>query len=165
MIRTNMNATPHGTDFRLHDDPWGRLVWTAADGREEVDVEVLRAFPMTDPQRWIVIRSAAGKELACVAEPDRLVPETRTRLLAALARREFSPKITRVARISTITCPAQWEVETDHGPVSFTVKQDDDVRRQGQQGLLIVDAHGNRYHIVDTRQLDADSRHWIEQYL
>src|SRR5579884_1801997 len=42
-------------DFVLHYDPWGRLVYTDATGREYVDVEPVRAFPITQPTRGIAL--------------------------------------------------------------------------------------------------------------
>ena len=42
---------------------------------------------------------------------------------------------------------------------------DNDVRRLGPNRILLVDTHGIRYLIPDTRRLDAVSRRILDRYL
>jgi hypothetical protein len=56
-------------------------------------------------------------------------------------------------------------VETDRGPTRFVLKSEDDVRRIGDHQIVIVDAHGTRYHIPDINAVDAKSRRIVEWYV
>ena len=82
-----------------------------------------------------------------------------------LARREFVPHIRRIVKVSTDVEPSEWEVETDRGPTRFLLNSGDDIRRLSPDERVVIDVHGTRYLIEDTRQLDAHSRRVLELYL
>lgn len=156
-------AMAHAWKIRL--DPFGRLVLTDQDGVETAGVMPVRAFPISDPGRWIVLCDAEGRELACIADLDALEPDTRELLAQELERRHFVPVILRVAQVSSYLEPAEWEVETDRGPTRFVLKTEDDVRRLGPYSAMIQDAQGIRYLVPDTRDLDPYSRRAVDRYL
>ena len=156
------HATP--ADLSMSRDAWGR--WVLRDGRgEHVGVTPVRAFPLSDPGGGLAICDASGRELAWIERLDAAPPALRQPLDAALADREFTPQITRILRVDSATEPSHWEVETDRGRTRFMVKNDDDVRRLDGRRALVVDAHGVRYLIADTRALDAYSRRMLERFL
>ena len=64
-------------DFQLHRNAFGRLVFTGPDGRQHVDVEPARAFPITAPREGISLLSRDGQELAWIPSLDELPDETR----------------------------------------------------------------------------------------
>lgn len=150
--------------FTLHHDAWSRLVLIDGDGRRHVGVEPVRVFPITDPEHWISICDAQGREIVCLERLDGLTAEVREVLEGELARREFIPEITRIVKVSG-NDPSQWNVTTDRGEVVFFLKSDDDIRRVSKHRVLVIDAHGVRYSIRDTRALDATSRRLLERYL
>lgn len=151
--------------FRLSRDPWGRVVLIAADGREFVDVEPIRLFPLTAPTSWIAICDEAGHELVCIDDLSTLDAGTRQTLELELQRREFAPIIERIISVSSNTEPSEWTVETDRGRTKFVLKNEEDIRRLGTHGVLILDAHRIRYVIPDERQLDAASKRVVEWYV
>jgi hypothetical protein len=151
--------------FGLRYDAWGRLVLTDADGREHVGVVPVRAFPITDPRRGLALCDATGHELAWVERLEDLPPPLRRFLEDDLAAREFVPVVRRIVAISAPVEPAEWEVETDRGRTRFVLNSEDDVRPLGDHRALVVDAHGIRYLIADTRALDATSRRLLERFL
>jgi len=151
--------------FALRHDPWGRLVLTDGEGVEHPGVVPVRAFPISDPQGWVVVCDAEGRELVCIADLAGLPTDARTLLTEELARREFIPEIRRVLRVSSYLEPAEWEVETDRGRTSFVLKSEDDVRRLGPYRAMILDAQGIRYLVPDTRDLDAYGRRAVDRYL
>jgi hypothetical protein len=153
------------TPFGLTHDPWGKLVLIDAAGARHEGVTPLRIFPQSDPRHWISLLSAEGRELGLVEDPAALHAATRALLDLELAQREFMPEITRIVYVSSIMEPCEWEVITDRGPTRFVLKSEDDVRRLGPHSGLIVDAHGVRYLIRDTRQLDPYGRRALEQYI
>ena len=94
-----------------------------------------------------------------------LSPATRDLLEQELSQREFVPIITRILRISALSEPCDWFVETDRGPTQFVLKNEEDVRRLGPGKALIVDAVGVRYLIPAISSLDSRSRRFLEQYV
>ena len=136
-----------------------------AAGVRHTGVEPVRAFPFSDPDHWISICSAEGRELAVVEDLSTLPSEVRKVLCDDLARREFVPVIEKIISVSTDADPSQWEVETNRGRTSFLFNSEDDIRRLGPWTALVIDARGLRYLIWDVRKLDSVSRRILERYL
>jgi hypothetical protein len=151
--------------FGLHHDAWGRLVLTDLSGRQHVGVAPVRAFPISDPARGVSICDADGHEIVWIDSLDDLPAPVRRTLEDDLARREFVPVLRRIVKVSAPVEPAEWEVETDRGHTRFVLNSDDDVRPLGNHRAMVIDAHGIRYLIPDTRTLDATSRRLLERYL
>ena len=135
------------------------------DGRRLDGLRPLRLFPLSEPGNWIVLLDADGAEhflieaLAALDQPERQTVE------ACLRRHEFLPEIQSILHVSSKLEPSEWEVRTDRGIARFLLQQDNDFRRAGPHGALIVDADGIRYHIADRRQLDAPSQRIVEWYI
>jgi hypothetical protein len=157
----NASARPFG----LSRDAWGRLVLINADGIRHVGVEPVRAFPLSDPGRWISLCDGHGREIFAVQSLAELDPAIRRVLEEELAQREFVPVIRKIVRVSGETSPCDWDVETDRGATRFTLDTEDDVRRLGPHRVLITDARKLRYQVPDTRALDAASRRILDRYL
>lgn len=167
-----MQPAPNGVDgaakalhVDLAVDAFGRLVLTDEEGREHVGVEPVRAFPLSDPTHWIALVDAEGHEVLNIPSFDDLSPGARKVLEAELANREFVPLIERVEHISGDVFPARWDVQTDCGATTLELDSEDDIRRIGSHRVLITDARKMRYHVPDTRSLDAYSRRVLERYV
>jgi hypothetical protein len=159
-------SAPLSADFALEHDAWGRLVLSCADGRRYVDVEPARAFPISGPEGFVSICDAEGHELTCIENLGSLQPEIRRILEEDLARREFVPVVSRIWRVIADHDPSEWQIVTDRGSTTFLMEDsDNDVRRLGTYRILLVDTHGIRYLIPDTRRLDSASRRILERYL
>ena len=158
-------TVPLSTPFELTHDAWGKLVLLDAAGARHVGVTPLRVFPATDPQHWISLVDAQGRELLLIEDLQACAPQARELLELELAQREFTPEILRIVYVSSIIEPCDWEVITDRGPTRFVLKSEDDVRRTGLYSGIVIDAQGVRYLIRDTRQLDLYGRRAIEQYI
>jgi hypothetical protein len=153
------------TIHSLQHDPWDQLVLIDTEGRAHVGVEVVRAFPISDPSRAISLCDAEGHEILCIDDLGSLSPEIRQLLEEELARREFVPTIQRIVAVSGDMEPCEWHVETDHGATTFTLDSEDEVRLLDLHQATVVDIHGIRYLIPDIRRLDAASRRILERYL
>jgi hypothetical protein len=151
--------------FELSLDSWGRLVLIDASGQSHTGIEVVRAFPITDPGHGISLVDSQGSELVWIANLDALAPSTRATLEEELCRREFMPHLQRVVRVSGVAEPTEWEVETDRGSTRFILNSEDDVRRLGDGQALLIDASGVRYLIPPLDRLDPHSRRILERYL
>jgi len=151
--------------FDLERDQWGHLVFITSDGQRHANVTPAPLFPISAPDTWISLRASDGSELVCIEDPRELPAEVWNLLKDELARREFVPEIRRIVRVSGNSEPCEWQVETDRGPTRFVLKSEEDVRRIGDQQILILDAHGTRYHITDLSAVDVKSRRIVEWYV
>jgi len=138
---------------------------TTTDGRVHVGCEPIRSFPISNPHEGISLCDADGREVAWVQSIDDLTAETRTLLLADLARREFVPILKRIISISSTMEPSDWQVETDRGLTTLRLKSDEDVRRLPNHRAMVIDAHGTRFLVSDIRDLDAATGRILERYL
>lgn len=152
------------SSFELSRDPAGRLLLTFRDGTLHVGVEPVRAFPISDPERWIALLDCRGRELASIDDLSAASPEVAGLIRQELAEREFLPRIERVVQVKTNKEPHQWHVVTDRGPTQFLLREDD-IRRLGPTKAILVDMHGVRYYIPDSAALDAHSRRILTRYL
>jgi hypothetical protein len=161
----NIN-TQTSAAFSLQRNAWGKLVLSLADGRQLVGVEVARAFPISAPGEHVSICDAEGHEVLCIEDPSTLPPKVLDVLDDELARREFVPIVVRIEKVLADSDPSQWRIVTDRGPTEFLMEDsDNDVRRLGPNRILLVDTHGIRYLIPDTRRLDGVSRRILDRYL
>jgi len=150
--------------FSLTRNVAGRLVLTTASGESHVGVEPVRSFPITDPDRFISLVDSHAHELLCIGDLAELDPEIASFIRQALAEREFWPRIERIVRVKQHKDPHEWEVITDRGPAEFLF-HDDDIRRLSPTRAILVDMHGVRFYVPDSRQLDPTSRRILSQYL
>ncbi|MFM8703000.1 MAG: DUF1854 domain-containing protein, partial [Planctomycetia bacterium] len=60
------SAKPRSIEWRLESRPHGRLDFIDAQGRVHADVDVLRAFPISDPQGPVAIVGENDVELAWI---------------------------------------------------------------------------------------------------
>jgi hypothetical protein len=149
----------------LSVDAWGRLVLDDDEGRRHPGVEPIRAFPLSEPGRYIALCDPDGRELVWIDDLAACSSDFRQPIEAALARREFAPVILQILSVSADSAPNDWHVVTDRGITRVTVKTDDDIHRLGPRRVLIHDAHGIRYDVPDVAALDAASRRLLERYL
>ncbi|MFZ1181225.1 MAG: DUF1854 domain-containing protein [Herbaspirillum sp.] len=163
MIPVQMNAPAHR--FCLRHDTLGRLVFIDADGSEHEEVIPVRAFPIGAPDQGIALVNSNGHELAWIEKWPDVLPEIRAKIEAELALREFMPEINRIVGVSSFAMPSIWEVDTNRGATSFTLKGEEGIRRLPQSALLISDSHGIQFLIRDTRLLDRHSRRLLDRFL
>ena len=153
------------TDLLLHRNAFGQLVFTAADGREHLEVEPARAFPISAAREDIALLSREGHELAWIPRLDELAEGPRRLLEEELEGREFMPAILRVCGVTGYATPCTWHVETDRGDTEMVLNAEEDIRRLAAPTLLIVDSRGIQFLIRDPRSLDANSRRILARFL
>lgn len=158
------NSTDASHDWRLVRQPDGRLDLIDGRGDRHVDVDVLRAFPISAPAESVSIVAADGHELAWIDTLAAVEPELRTLLETELSLRDFLPVIQRIETVSDGE-PAEWGVMTDRGRRRFTVSHADDILLQPDGTVFITDACGVRYTIRDLAAVDSRSRRLLEKNL
>ena len=159
------NGQAGSPPFSLSHDAWGRLVLTDGGGRQHASVEIIRAFPLSEPQHGIAICDAKGRELVWLADVEALPSSLARQIEEELAKRDFVPIILRIVTVSSPVEPSEWQIDTDRGRTSFVLNSEDDVHELDERRALITDAHGIRYLIPDIPRLDAESRRLLERYL
>ena len=151
--------------YQLSRNPFGRLVFTGANGEVQEGVVPVRAFPITAPEHAIALVDQHGHELAWIEQLSDLPDELRAVIEAELATREFVPEILRIRSASSFVTPCTWQVETDRGGTSFILKGEEDIRRLTPAELLVTDSHGIYYLIRDRFALDNHSRKILDRFL
>jgi len=151
------------TGLRLEHRADGQL-W-ATRGEDARAVRVRRAFPWSEPGRFISLRDADDRELALVADPRALDAESRAALEAALEAAGFVFVVSGVTEIEEEVEIRSWRVTTLQGPRAFQTRLDEWPRALPGGGLLIRDVAGDLYRIDDLAALDAKSRELLWAYV
>jgi hypothetical protein len=149
----------------LARDALGRLVLTCADGERHVGVAPVRAFPIQAPDEGISLMTADGREAAWIPSLAALAPALRSLIEEELHGREFMPVIRAIHAVSSYATPSTWHVATDRGDTSFVLRGEEDIRRIGQDTLLISDSHGIHFLLRDLQGLDRQSRKILDRFL
>jgi hypothetical protein len=146
--------------MNLTRDPFGRLL---LDGEP---VTPVRAHPISAPDEGLSLLGSDGHERAWVDRLSALPATDRELLEAELRSRELHPQLLRLVSVSTFSTPSLWTVETDRGPLQFFLKSEEDIRRIGSEGrLLITSSHGLQLELPDRWALDRASRRLLERFL
>ncbi|MFL9925110.1 DUF1854 domain-containing protein [Herbaspirillum lusitanum] len=154
-----------GLAFELRRNAFGRLVFIDLEGHEYEGAIPVRSFPVSAPDQGISVVSSDGSELAWIDKLSDLAPHLQAMIEEELASREFMPEILRIVGVSTYATPSEWQVETNRGVSTFTLKGEEDIRRLAQSALLIADTHGIQFLIRDSKALDKPSRKILDRFL
>lgn len=161
-----MSRKPVTSAFLLARNPFGKLIYTAADGTTHEGITPVRAFALTAPDEGISLISAEGKELQWIDRLEDLPEAARALIAEEFAQREFMPVIQRIVAVGSFATPSTWQVETDRGATELILKSEDDIRRlRGTNGLLIADSNGIHFTIRDRTALDAHSQKILKRFL
>jgi Domain of unknown function (DUF1854) len=152
--------------FSLERNPFGKLVLTTAQGERVEGVLPVRAFPVQSPDDGIAMVDPLGHEVAWVDALSAVPEPAQTLIRAELASREFMPVIQSIVSVTSFSTPCTWQVQTDRGDTAFVLRGDEDIRRIGAGGALLVsDSHGIQFLIRDHRALNAHSRKILDRFL
>ncbi len=147
-------------------NPFGKLVLTTAQGERFEGVVPVRAFPVQSPEDGIALVSTEGKELVWIDHLADIAQPARALIADELATRECMPVLLRIVSVTSFSTPCTWKVETDRGATEFVLRGDEDIRRVGTGGnLLVADSHGIQYLVRDQMALDAHSRKILDRFL
>lgn len=154
------------TQFQLSRNAYGKLIYSApGDTEVHEGVVPVRAFPIAAPDVGIAIVSMDGRELAWIERLTDLPEQIRILLEEELANREFLPEIQQIKHVSVFASPSTWTVATSRGDATLVLKGEEDIRRVGESGLIIADAHGIQFLIRDLQKLDKASRKLLDRFL
>ncbi len=148
----------------LAGDVDGRLWARRRPDGERVRVLPRRCFPLTRPDGFVCLVDERHHDRSCIESLDVLDADSREALLSVLAQNEFLPRVTRIVRVMHEATWSDWHVETDRGPRTFVVDQEDNIRRLDDGRHVITDSFGMRFLIPTPENLDAHSRLWLGRY-
>ena len=153
------------SSFNLSRNPFGRLTLTNADGQVFENVSPVRAFPIQAPDHGIAMVCVDGREVAWIDRLEDLPRTARTLVEEELAGREFMPEIQRIVDVTSYATPCTWRVVTDRGETHFVLRGEEDIRRIGQDTLLVSDNHGIHFLIRNMFELDKHSKKVLDRFL
>src|SRR6185369_15591445 len=109
------------------------------------EISVARAFPISDPDRFIGFLDSDGKDIGIVKDPDLLDPDSQRIVAEELELRYFVPVIEKVVSVKEEFGSVYWTVETNRGPKEFVVRnlKDSVLELPGNRAIL-TDVDGNR---------------------
>ncbi len=140
-----------------------------AGGKERsfARVVVSRAFPLTDPDRYLSVReSGTGKkEIGLILSLSELDEESEALVREELRARYFIPKIRRILSLSRRGL-VYLKLETDIGRRTIAMRDDvSGFRRLENDRMILTDMEGCSYEIESTAALDKASYKRIEIFL
>jgi hypothetical protein len=153
------------TNFTLQRNAFGHLVYTGADGETHVNIVPVRAFPIGAPDDGLALVDGEGHELVWIDRLANLPAAIAELIRDELASREFVPVIKRIIGVSSYACPSTWQIDTDRGETTLVLKGEEDIRRLGEEKLLIADTHGIQYLVRNQATLDRNSRKILDRFL
>lgn len=151
---------------QLERDPFGKLVLVNSLGDTHRGVVPVRAFPIQSPENGISLVSVDGQEVAWIDSLADVAEPAQTLVREELATREFMPVLERIVSVTSFSTPCTWAVVTDRGETEFVLRGDEDIRRIGKEGtLLIADTHGIQYLVRNQYALDNHSKKILDRFL
>lgn len=137
------------------------------DGSVWEDLEPRRLFPLTNQDMYITLLNREEKEVGFVRDLSELDEASREALQECFKEFYMIPKILRLLECEDKFGSLKWKVETDHGTVSFRIRnRHSDIKHlHGTKRIIIRDANDNRYEIPDYTAMDAHSNRLLFSYL
>ena len=131
---------------------------TVADSVSSLRIAVHRAFPISNPNRYIGFQDGVGKDIGVLVDPSRMEAESRRILEEELELRYFVPEVSVVLSVKEEFGAVYWQVLTDRGEKEIVVRNlKDSVHELPGNRAMITDVDGARYMIPDIRRLDSRS--------
>jgi hypothetical protein len=156
LVPTKLRFLAHGPILRL----------TIEDDRSYLQVVVLRAFPLSDPSRYLSVRDGQGKEIGLIVQPEALADADRALVERELERRYLVPAVVQIVAARERFGTVEWTMETDRGQVHFTTRNlRENVQRPAPRRIILNDVDGNRYDVRDVDRLSRASQELLFRHL
>ena len=151
---------------RLFREPPWVLRLTLEGDRSYLRVKVVRAAPLSYPDRYICLLDSRDEEICMLDRLDQVEPAMQAILREELERRYLTSRIDQVKSLRNEFGTSYWEVDTNRGPREFVVQNaSENAQWLGDHRLLLIDVDGNRFEVPDLSALDKRSLALIEQVL
>ena len=152
--------------IRLFREPPWRLRLTIEGDRSYTRIKVVRAAPLTHPDRYISLLDEKDEEICMIDDLARLNDETRSIIAEELDRRYLTSLIERVHSVRHDFGTSYWDVDTNRGRREFVVQNvSENAQWLGDFRLLMIDVDDNRFEISNLNDLDRRSLSRVEMVL
>ncbi len=151
-------------DVRLFRGDAGHVRATVRGDRSVVRPALLRAFPITAPDRLIELREEQGDSVGMLRDLSGLDETSRELAEESLRERYLVPVVSEVRGLRRELGTWVWDVVTDRGERTFMMKSPrDDIRRLPGGLLRVKDIDGNSFEIASLDALDVHSRQLLDK--
>jgi hypothetical protein len=146
----------HGATLRL----------TVEEDRSYLKVTILRAFPLSEPNRFLSVRDGAHEEVGLIVDPAQLSVENRKLVEEYLERHYIVPVVTRIVAAKERFGTVDWTMETDRGVCRFTTRNlRENAQRPAPGRIILNDVDGNRYDIRNVGDLSLESQNLLFRHI
>ena len=163
-LDTALRLTKENSEFFLSENKllMVKIPSLSYDGR----AFLMRAFPFETEAEYISVQNEEKEELGMIRALSDYEEDVVALLNQELEKRYFMPKIHKILKLSSRFGSSYWDCETDHGLLSFTVKDTNrSLLRAGEDRVFVVDHDGCRYEIESLEKFDRKSHAKIALYL
>ena len=151
---------------RLFREPPWQLRMTIEEDRSYIGIKVVRAAPLTHPDRYISFLDAKEEEVCMIDDLGQLNDQARRIVEEELDRRYLTSLIERVHSVRHEFGTSYWDVDTNRGRREFVVQNvTENAQWLGDFRLLMIDVDGNRFEISNLNDLDKKSLSRVEMVL
>ena len=145
--------------------PWV-LRLTIEDDRSYLKVKVVRAAPLSNPDRYISFLDGKDEEICMVEDLDVLDEEARTIIKEELDRRYLTSRIEKIDSVRNEFGTSYWHVVTNRGRAGIRSPECRGERSMARRPPALAHRRGwNRFEVPDLNALDKKSSAYIEQVL
>jgi hypothetical protein len=128
-------------------------------------VSVVRAFPLSDPARWLSVRFGSD-EAGIILDATQLDADSRRWVDEELGGRYLVAHVSRIHAVEERFGTLEWDVDTDRGRWQFTTRSlRENATNPAPDRYVISDVDGNRYDVQALSALDAASRVLLLRHL
>lgn len=144
----------------------GGFVSMEFDGVRYPRIVLHRAFPFTDPDKYISVRDGENRlrEIGVIEDLSVLSDDAQQILKEQLDIRYFTPKILKIKKIKEEYGYSYWNVKTDRGDCCFTADSGG-ISKISDTYIIIRDVVGNRFKIEDLNQLSTKELKMVDLYI
>ena len=165
-IETNHPEFVDPAEIRLFREPAWRLRMTIEGDRSYTRVKVVRAAPLSEPNRYICFLDIKDEAICMVKDLHELCEDNHMIIREELNTRYLTAYVSSVNALRNEYGVSYWDVETDRGQREVVAKNvAENARWLGDNRLFILDVDGNRFEFSDLTQLDKRSQALIEVVL
>ncbi len=145
---------------QVHFTRQGAQITLTVDGAAPVEkVSLLRAFPLSEADRYVSVRNEKNEEIGLLADPARLDAASRAIMDEEMHRRYVVPVVRRLLWIRERFEIVECKVETDRGTCQFSARNlRESVLHPHPGRYILTDVDGNRYDIPDIKALPLASQ-------
>ncbi len=158
--------TPDNATFYPSGDFLALKTLIEGEEKDHGIVKLRRLFPFEELWSDISVLTPSNEEIGVIKDVASFDQEDAALLRSELERVYFTPRITKIHAMKDKYGFSNWDVDTDVGRITFSVKDTfRSILSLGGNRAIITDVDGGRYEIVDATKLDKASYRKIEIYL